>query len=96
VYPLTIFSMSFLSCGEADAAFAGEGTTHQDGDADPTTTTRDDLRKSRRTTLGLPSLSKSLVAAEAGGVQAEHHGDAIVANVGRTMARRFVVLVIVL
>jgi hypothetical protein len=96
VYPLTIFSMSFLSCGEADAAFAGEGTTHQDGDADPTTTTRDDLRKSRRTTLGLPSLSKSLAAAEAGGVQAEHHGDAIVANVGRTMARRFVVLVIVL
>ena len=92
MYPLTIFSMSFLSCGEADAAFAGEGTTHQDG----TTTTRDDLRKSRRTTLGLPSLSKSLVAAEAGGVQAEHHGDAIVANVGRTMARRFVVLVIVL
>ena len=88
--------MSFLSCGEADAAFADGGTTHQNRGADPTTATRDDLRKSRRTTLGLPSLSKSLVAAEAGGVQAEHHGDAIVANVGRTMARRFVVLVIVL
>jgi phage FluMu gp28-like protein len=88
--------MSFLSCGEADAAFAGDGTTHQDGDADPTTTTRDDLRKSRRTTLGLPTLSKSLAAAEAGGVQAEHHGDAIVANVGKKRARRFVVLVIVL
>jgi hypothetical protein len=88
--------MSFLSSGEADAAFAGKGTTHQDGDADPTTTTRDDLRKSGRTMLGLPSLSKRLVAAEAGGVQAKHHGDATAAYVGRKKARRLVILVIVL
>ena len=88
--------MSFLSCGEADAAFAGEGTTHQDGDADPTTTTRDDLRKSRCTTLGLPLLPKRLAAAEAGGVQAKHHGDVTAAYVGRKKARRLVILAIVL